>query len=447
VNTIVTDKKVVVVGLGKTGLSCVRHLAKSACHLSVMDSREAPPGMDDLIENFPNVALLKGGFDRDILCAASEIILSPGVPLANEDIQAAINAGVPVRGDIDVFAEAANAPIVAITGSNGKSTVTTLLGDMANAAGLKVGVGGNLGTPALDLLSEDKALYVLELSSFQLETTHRLNAACAVILNLSEDHMDRYESKIAYLQAKQRIFHGAKHVVINDDEVLSQPMVAEGMGLIHFGIAKPDLKKFSTQYIEGIDSLVHGFNYLMPVSELKVRGEHNVSNVLAAMALASAVDIPVPAMLQAARNFTGLSHRCRYVRTVGGVDYINDSKGTNAGATETAINSLGAQAQGKIILIAGGDSKGADLSCLAEPMHRYGRLAVLIGRDAPLVAKAIEASTEVTFEQSLESAVAKANELAEEGDVVLLSPACASFDMFSSYEHRGDIFEQEVAKL
>lgn len=446
-NTIATDKKVVVVGLGKTGLSCVRYLTKSACHLSVMDSREAPPGMEELSELYPNVALIKGGFDRDILCAASEIILSPGVPLANEDIQAALKAGVRVRGDIDVFAEAANAPIIAITGSNGKSTVTTLVGEMAAAAGLNVGVGGNLGTPALDLLSDDKALYVLELSSFQLETTHHLGATCAVILNLSEDHMDRYDSKIAYLQAKQRIFHGAKYVVVNDDEVLSQPMVAEGMGLIHFGLARPDLKKFSTMSVEGVESLAHGFNPLMPVSELQVRGEHNVSNVLAALAIGSAVDIPVQAMLQAARNFTGLEHRCKYVKTIDGVDYINDSKGTNAGATETAINSLGRQISGKVILIAGGDSKGADLSGLEEPLRRYGKLALLIGRDAPLIAKAVEASTSVHFEESLPSAVIKAKALAEAGDVVLLSPACASFDMFKSYEQRGEIFEQEVAKL
>jgi UDP-N-acetylmuramoylalanine--D-glutamate ligase len=447
VNTIVTDKKVVIVGLGKTGLSCVRFLASQGCQLCVMDSREEPPGLEGLHADYPNVQCITGGFDQELLCSATEIILSPGIALATPEIQAAIKSGVRVRGDIDLFSEAAKAPIVAITGSNGKSTVTTLLGEMAEQAGLNVGVGGNLGTPALELLDNSCELYILELSSFQLETTDHLSAESVVMLNLSEDHMDRYESKIAYLQAKQRIFFGAKKVIVNDDEVLSQPLQAEGMELLHFGLNRADLNKFSCMDIDGQRHLVKDFDSILPVKDLKICGEHNLSNALAALALGTSVGLPMDAMANALKSYKGLRHRCQHIRSVDGVDYINDSKGTNAGAAQTAISSIGANLDGKVLLIAGGDSKGADISGLLEPMQKFGKLALLFGQDAELIEAVLKDKVETLRVANLEQAVQQAKARAEEGDAVLLSPACASFDMFKSYEQRGDMFEQEVLAL
>lgn len=444
---IVTDKQVVVVGLGKTGLSCVRYLSQSGCQITVMDSRTTPPGLAELENDFPQVSTVLGCFDQDILCQADEIILSPGVALANDAIQAALAEGVRVRGDIDLFAKAVKAPIVAITGSNGKSTVTTLLGKMAVEAGISVGVGGNLGTPALELLSDDKQLYILELSSFQLETTESLNAECVVLLNVTEDHMDRYTSKLAYLQAKQRIFRGAKQVVINDDEVLSQPLATVDMKLHHFGLSSPDLHKFSVSERHGERFLSCGFDDLLAVKEVKLKGQHNLSNALAALTIGKAVGLPMNAMLETLRVYKGLAHRCEYLRTLGDIDYINDSKGTNAGATVTAINSLGNESLGKLILIAGGDSKNADLSALKAPMEKFGKLAILIGTDANKIELALDSVVDVHYVDTLEQATHYAHQHASSGDVVLLSPACASFDMFDSYEHRGEAFKREVAAL
>jgi UDP-N-acetylmuramoylalanine--D-glutamate ligase len=375
------------------------------------------------------------------------MILSPGGAVATKDIQAASAAGVHVRGDIDLFVSAAKAPIVAITGSNGKSTVTTLLGDMAVNSGLNVGVGGNLGTPALELLSSEKQLYILELSSFQLETTESLNAVCVVLLNVTEDHMDRYSNKMAYLQAKQRIFRGAKYVVINDDEVLSQPLATIDMQLVHFGLSNPDLKKFSINERNGERFLSLGFDDLLPVNELKLKGQHNLSNALAALALGSSVGISTKAMLETLRVYKGLPHRCEYLRTIDSVDYINDSKGTNAGATVTAIKSLGSESAGKVLLIAGGESKDADLTPLVEPMKEFGKLAVLIGADANKIEQVLSNIVEIEIVETLAQAVQLAKRRSEAGDVVLLSPACASFDMFDSYIHRGDVFSKEVAAL
>jgi len=447
VKHIVTDKQVVVVGLGKTGLSCVRYLSQFGCRIIVMDSRSAPPNLSALNNDFPNVTTILGRLDQEVLCSVDEIILSPGVALGREEIQAAMGLGVRVRGDIDLFVEAAKAPIVAITGSNGKSTVTTLLGDMAVNSGLDVGVGGNLGTPALELLGVDRQLYVLELSSFQLETTESLNAECVVLLNVTEDHMDRYSNKLAYLQAKQRIFRGAKHVVINDDEILSQPLATIDMKLLHFGLSNPDLKKFSINERNGERFLSLGFDDLLPVSEVKVKGQHNLSNALAALALGSAVGLPIKVMLATLKIYKGLPHRCEYLRTINSVDYINDSKGTNAGATVTAIRSFGADSSGKVVLIAGGESKDADLTPLLEPMGAFGKLAILIGADSEKIEQLLSDTVEIKKVDSLEQAVHLAHQQAEAGDVVLLSPACASFDMFDSYMHRGEVFSKEVARL
>tara|TARA_R110002073_G_scaffold46_6_gene900 strand:- start:10694 stop:12037 length:1344 start_codon:yes stop_codon:yes gene_type:complete len=444
---IITDKKVVVVGLGKTGLSCVRYLHAQGKQIIVMDTRNTPPGLDELIAGYPNVQCILGRLDKNILCASDEIILSPGLALSTSEIQAAVNNQVLVRGDIDLFAEAAKAPIIAITGSNGKSTVTTLLGDMAKKTGLNVGLGGNLGIPALDLLDGAKDLYVLELSSFQLETTHTLNAKSVVLLNLSEDHMDRYPNKMAYLQAKQRIFRGAKNIIVNDDEPLSSPLVNSSMKLTHFGLQSNDLDKFSVLTKDGERYLAKGFDALISVNELAIRGEHNISNALAALALGSSVGLVMPKMLDALKEFKGLSHRCQFVRSVAGVEYVNDSKGTNPGSVVTALNSLGKEISGKVVLIAGGDSKEADLGSLGEPVKRFVKALVLIGVDAEKFKLLLGSITSVYKEDTMAMAVGKAHSIAESGDLVLLSPACASFDMFNSYEQRGDVFMEEVMSL
>jgi len=444
----IASKKIVIVGLGKTGLSCVRYLGHSEKDITVMDDRQTPPGIEELNASYPDVKCVLGKFDRAILCSADEIILSPGVSLMNDDIQSAIASGVRVRGDIDIFSEKANAPIVAITGSNGKSTVTTLLGEMARQAGWDTGVGGNIGIPALDLLEESKQLYILELSSFQLETTENLGAHSVVILNISEDHMDRYPVKIDYLKAKQRIFRESKNIIINDDDAQSSPAVSSLKNRIHFGLGPQEKDKFSVMEREGGQRyLTKGFEPLLNIEELKIKGEHNLSNALAAMALASSVGISTQAVLSALRAFKGLEHRCQYVRTVRGVEFIDDSKATNPGSAATAISSIGIGCSGKVILIAGGESKGADLSPLKAVMKTYGKAAYLIGRDASLFESTFNGCITTSKKNSLKDAIISAFELSVSGDVVLMSPACASFDMFSNFEHRGRVFSDVVHGL
>ena len=445
--TIVSDKHSVVVGLGKTGLSCVRYLKRLGRQITVMDSREQPPGLDELNQDYPGVRQVLGGFDEEVLITADEIVISPGVPVYTPEIQKAKDAGISIRGDIDLFAEAANAPIVAITGSNGKSTVTTLVGEMAVAAGLNVAVGGNLGEPALDLLADNVDWYVLELSSFQLETTRKLNAFCATLLNISEDHMDRYPGKMEYLQAKQRIFFGAKNVVINDDEALSHPLVSKEMVLHHFGVGSSDLKKFSIIETQEGSFLAKGFETLISTEDVSLKGHHNYSNALASLCIGNVMNLPMSAMLSVLKTFGGLAHRCQFVREIDGVTFINDSKGTNVGATVAAIDGFSVKNRANIILIAGGDAKGSDLTPVGPAMQSAGKKAVLFGRDAALLGDVLEKVVETIKVDGLKVAVAEAYKGAERGDVVLFSPACASLDMFKNYEHRGNSFMEEVAAL
>ena len=445
--TIASDKKVLIAGLGVTGLSCARFLRRLGRSFMVMDSREHPPALDEFKAAFPHVPCHTGSWDQSILNESDEILLSPGIALSTPEFEAAQKAGARIRGDIDVFAEHVKAPFVAITGSNGKSTVTTLLGEMAKANGTKVAIGGNLGIAALDLLEEDAELYVLELSSFQLETTHLLGADAVTLLNISEDHMDRYPDKLSYLRAKQRIFLGAKMVAVNDDEVLSSPMVNNDMKLAHYGLNSQDLNKFSVSAAGAGASIVRGFDELLPVADVALKGQHNLSNALAALALGSLVGLRTDAMLSALKTFKGLPHRCEFVRELNGVKYINDSKGTNTGAAVVAIESMGLQASGKVIWLAGGEAKGADMSALSGPATNYVKAAVLFGADAKLISDAIDSSIEQRLVDSMSEAVQVARSLASPGDVVLLSPACASFDMFANYEQRGEHFVREVLAL
>jgi UDP-N-acetylmuramoylalanine--D-glutamate ligase len=443
---IVSDRRTLVVGLGKTGLSCVRYLCEKGRDVAVADSRLSPPGLDELRAEWPDLPVYLGEFDADLFAGFNELVVSPGISVAEPAIRVAADKGAVIRGDIDLFSEVADAPIIAITGSNGKTTVTTLVGEMARAAGRRVEVGGNIGTPALELLGRGADLYVLELSSFQLETTRELNALAATVLNVSDDHMDRYPDKMAYFQAKQRIFNGCQNAVVNLDDALSTPMARDNLRFLCFGFHRVNPDTFSTRDDDEGTWITFGFDNLLLAEELGLMGQHNISNVMAALALGHAAGLPMDVMLETAKRFKGLPHRCEFVRRVSDVDYINDSKGTNVGATAAAIESL-VPAGGKIVLIAGGEGKGADFSLLAEPVATHCRAVVLIGADAGIIATALGNRVETVNAADIAGAVHTAKKLAQPGDRVLLSPACASFDMFRDYGDRGDRFRQQVEGL
>ncbi|MEC7376003.1 MAG: UDP-N-acetylmuramoyl-L-alanine--D-glutamate ligase, partial [Pseudomonadota bacterium] len=430
----------------KTGLSCVRYLSGQGREIAVADNREVPPGLAELKAEWPDVPVYLGRFDAQLFSGFNELVVSPGISVAEPAIAAAANRGARIRGDIDLFAEAADAPIVAITGSNGKTTVTTLVGEMARAAGRRVAVGGNIGTPALDLLGQGAELYVLELSSFQLETTDELNALAATVLNISDDHMDRYPNKMAYFQAKQRIFRGCQNAIVNLDDALSTPMARDNLRFLCFGFHRVNPETFSTRDDDQGTWITFGFDNLLLASELKLMGRHNISNVMAALALGHAAGLPMDVMLSVAREFPGLPHRCEFIRRLNGVDFINDSKGTNVGATVAAIESL-APRDGKIVLIAGGDGKGADFTALEAPVALHCRAVVLIGRDARAIEEVLGSGIEIQHAGDLAEAVTLSAKIAQPGDRVLLSPACASFDMFRDYLDRGDQFRSLVEGL
>jgi len=443
---IATSEMSMIVGLGITGLSVARYLTRSGRAFVVADKAPKAESLALFQREFPGAELLIGEFDYAQWQGVTEIILSPGVPRKHPAISAALADGLPVIGDIELFVRAARAPIVAITGANGKTTVTTLVGEMAKNAGIMVRVGGNLGTPALDLLDDKAALYVLELSSFQLESTFSLKAAAATILNITPDHMDRYDNLQEYAFTKQRIYKYAQHLVVNRDDPLTLPPLAQDAQVTRFGLADPDLKDFGLRLEDNHRFLAHGLRNLLDVSELKLRGLHNYANALAALALGRAVGISEDVMLDTLRRFSGLPHRCELVAQHHGVDFINDSKATNIGATEAALSGL-AKERPNIVLIAGGDGKGADFAPLAEVIRRSVKAVTLIGKDATRFAQVCPSSMPVVICGNFAEAVRKATEFATPGDTVLLSPACASLDMFKNYEDRGQQFRQLVEEL
>lgn len=442
---IATSKIKAVIGTGITGLSVARFLVAKQQAFVLLDTRSSPPNLDKVQQEFPGITIECGDLNPQTLLACDEIIVSPGVAIATPAIEQAKNAGIPVIGDIELFVRYAAAPIVAITGSNAKSTVTTLVGEMAKAAGINVAVGGNLGTPALELLDENVELYVMELSSFQLETVTKLNAKVATVLNISADHLDRYENMRSYILAKLRVYFGAEHIVVNRNDLLTHPPLAAGVKPVYFG-GKADFRSFGLTEENGEEYLAKNLTPLMPSRELKIRGRHNVDNALAALALGDAAGIPMDVMLTTLKNFKGLKHRCEFVATKNGVEFYNDSKGTNIGATLAAIQGLARDPQ-QLVVILGGEGKGQDFSELAPVLKAINTHAVLIGRDAPVIEKAIAGSTKITHASSMQDAVNKALQLADAGDAVLLSPACASFDMFKNYEDRGEKFCAAVQEL
>ena len=433
---------VLVVGLGVTGLSCVRHLAGACRKVVAVDSREHPPYRATVESEFPEVDVRCGGFDASMFDNATEIVVSPGVSVREPVLRSAAARGVPIVGDIELFARTADAPVVAITGSNGKSTVTSLVSAMARRHGLRVGSGGNLGSPALSLLGRGHELYVLELSSFQLETTSELRPAAATVLNISADHMDRYDSFDAYVAAKGRVIGDGTVVIANLDDAIASRLGGHRCEKIGFSTkAHPDARWYLAA--SGNDAMiVRGGEPVLPVGAVPLAGMHNVANVLAAFALGEAIGLDVRAMSSAVETCTGLPHRCETVATLGGVRWINDSKGTNVGATSAAIEGVGAY--GPVVLIAGGLAKGADFSPLRAPAGRHVRCAVLIGRDAGRLEAVLGRCTEVRRAPDLETAVDIAADAAREGGSVLFSPACASFDMFANFEARGDAFRRLV---
>jgi UDP-N-acetylmuramoylalanine--D-glutamate ligase len=442
-----TPSSAVIVGLGRTGLSCARYLAARGWQLAVTDTRASPPEHARLMQLHPGIPVRLGGLDPTLLDTARHVIVSPGLAQEDPFFAVARGRGLPIVGDVELFARAAGAPVVGITGTNGKSTVTTLVGRMAARGQLRVRVGGNLGEPALDLLKESNEpaeLYVLELSSFQLETTHSLALAAAALLNITADHLDRHHSLEAYSQAKARIFRGCQTAIVNLDDPLVASLVPAGQRRLSFSLRPDSPADYRVAPAGGSEGwLARRGEPLMPVSELKIRGLHNVGNALAALATGEAIGLPLPAMLAELADFSGLPHRSQWVRQVAGVTYINDSKGTNVGATVAAVSGL----PGPIVLIAGGDGKGQDFKPLAEALSGKLRQAVLIGRDAPVLAAALEGVCPVMRCGSLEEAVQAASQEAKAGDTVLLSPACASLDMFRDYTERGAVFTRAVKEL
>lgn len=432
-----------VVGLGVTGLSVVRYLHRLGEAMVVVDSRDIPPSLKAFKQSFSDVPLYTGKFDSKLFVNAQRIVVSPGVPLSEPVLQQARDNGVEITGDIDLFAHEVDAPVVAITGSNGKSTVTSLLALMAKRAGIKAIEGGNIGLPVLDMLNGNNELYVLELSSFQLETLQRLPMVAAVVLNVSPDHMDRYPDVNAYAMSKQAIYENAEHAIINRDDALVSKMPNYQQKVIGFSLHKAAAGDFGLCEKDGVQYLCTGDELLLKTSKLKIRGQHNYANALAALAMGSSIGLPSDAMLDALKEFPGLEHRTQWVAEINGVNWYNDSKGTNVGATVAAIDGL----PGKHVLIAGGQSKAADFVPLRAVAEQKLRAMVLIGEDAGTIARCIDEVVPVRIATDMKQAVEFAVALAKKGDNVLLSPACASFDMFDGFVHRGEVFMKAVAEL
>ena len=487
-NLIASDQKRLIIGMGQTGLSCARFLTAKGLSFDLCDTRESLPNQQAIESEFSASSIFNGELQSELLAQYQELIVSPGIAIAEPAIAFAKQQGSRIRGDVDLFAEYVTKPVIAITGSNGKSTVTTLVGDILSAAGHQPAVCGNIGLPVLDVLlnDDDYHCYVAELSSFQLETTQHLNADVACVLNISEDHMDRYDSMMAYHQAKHRVFQGCRSIVVNREDPLTQPLVSREMPVRSFGLSLADTVHIATinsheaqhaettsavavknQYYISANStevLMREQQALFPVADLKIKGRHNQLNALAAIALVDLLpkelSVSEEQLHIALSNFVGLPHRCAWVADHQSISYFNDSKGTNVGSTIAAIEGLGNTAKdvdgetgsevnsGKnIILIAGGVGKDQDFQPLASACESSVKCAVLFGRDGQLIAETLSNFCDVTIVDTLEQALDAARKVAKEGDTILFSPACASFDQFPNYIERGLKFEQLVSQF
>jgi UDP-N-acetylmuramoylalanine--D-glutamate ligase len=439
--TIDNRPSALVMGLGKSGYSCARYLHRMGYAIEVTDTRTQPPMLDSLKADHEDINFVPGAVNLDHLQGFDLVVTSPGLSIREGVIADYINEGGRVVGDIEIFANHAQAPIIAITGANGKSTVTDLVGHLL-ATSLKVLVGGNIGTPALDLLEQEVPdVYVLELSSFQLETTYNLDAKAAVVLNISEDHMDRYQDIEDYARSKQRIYSGTGVMVLNRDDPYVMAMRRPERVTRMFTTDVPQSEmEYGIARHNGEEWLMNGERPLVPVREIRLAGRHNQANVLAALALVEDFNLSPEVIRKAVATYRGLPHRCQIVAEINGVQWINDSKATNVGATTAALTGM----DRPVILIAGGEGKDADFSPLAEAVRQGTRKVILIGRDAELIDQAIAGVVGVEHASDMADAVARAAATANPGDAVLLSPACASFDMFKNFEHRGSMFTELV---
>lgn len=438
------DGRAVIVGLGRTGLSCARFLHARGIPFAVTDDRVAPPAADALARLAPDAPTSFGELDASLLKGASQILVSPGVSCREPALAAAAAHGVPIVGDIELFVREARAPIVAITGTNGKSTVTTLVAAMAEASGYRVLAGGNLGEPALDLLEQEiPDLYVLELSSFQLETTSSLAAKVATVLNVTSDHMDRYDSMSEYAAAKARVFARCETAVVNLDDELVRAMPLGNARALRFSRVAQPAADYYTRSEAGEVLLMRRGETLVAMSALKIAGLHNALNALAALAIGEALGLRTEACIEALQRFPGLPHRSQWIADIDGVRYVDDSKGTNVGATLAAVAGM----PGSLVLIAGGQGKGQDFRPLATAFRGRVRHIVLIGQDAPQIAQVLAGVCTFEYAADMQDAVQRAANAARPGETVLLSPACASLDMFRDYAHRGAEFARAVREL
>ena len=444
-----SDRVRAVVGLGATGLSCVRFLASQNIDFYVVDSRDNPPGLDQAKVLCPIDRIFTGDLAVLDALGVTELYVSPGIALKTPVLVALAQTGVAMRGDIDLFCDYVNAPFVAITGSNAKSTVTTLIALLLEACGHKTVAGGNLGIPALDLLSAGVDYYVLELSSFQLETTHALNADLACLLNVSEDHMDRYQDLYEYQRVKQKVYQGCKAAIFNKQDILTVPFLAEGVPVRAFTTKIPGVKEFGMLPDQHGAWFCRGMERLYHTSNIALKGRHNNSNVLAVLAMLELLgqDILSSGIAKVLAEFRGLPHRCQTVRVHNDVVYINDSKGTNVGATLAAIEGVGSLSKKNIRLIAGGEGRGADFTALAQPVVDFVRKTYVFGKDGSQIEAALLPSSYVASFSTLDEILAEIVKEAEAGDVVLFSPACASLDMYKNYETRGRHFVEWVTAL
>lgn len=444
-------KKHLVVGLGSSGYSVIRYCREHQIPVCVTDTRAYPPFLSELIKTYPMVERYLGGVEAGLAHEVDVVVLSPGIAIDDPMLDPFKALGLPIVSDIECFATRQNAPLVAITGTNGKSTVTALVSHMAACAGWDVRTGGNYGVPALSLLTPKVPdLYVLELSSYQLETVYTLAPDVATILNITEDHMERYESFTHYAQAKHRIYQNAKTALYNRDCPLTRPNAADRehpMLTLNFGFSEPQAGEVGIRQVGGLDWLSVGSEALIPVNAIEFASDFQLQNIMAAIGLAREVQIPTQAILEGIRTFSGLPHRCQHVGQLDGIDFYNDSKATNPGACEAALRGLSKIIDNKLILIAGGDGKGVCFKSLAAPVKESCRHVFLYGEDALVLCDALRNSVPLTVVECLDQAVKIAFQEAEAGDAVLLSPACASFDQYSNYQQRGAHFELCVKAL
>ena len=435
----------IIVGLGMTGFSCAEYLSKQNISFAIVDSRLKPPKLTEMKEEYPECDVYLGGFDEQLFLSANQLIVSPGVSLQEPAIQAALQNNISVISDVELFLRNVTQPIIAITGSNGKSTVASLLSFVIRSAGLNVKLGGNIGTPVLDLIDDEKPdLYVLELSSFQLEATLSLNALASVILNISEDHMDRYPDLVSYADAKARIYQGTGLMVLNRDDQYVMRYFDRARNYITYGKGNPEADNYGLVNSENRIALVKGSQHLLYLDEMKLKGIHNALNVLAVFALAESLSISTETVIQSVKEYSGLPHRCQWVANINSVDWYNDSKGTNVGATVAAINGL--TSEKNIILIAGGVGKDADFKPLAELANKI-KLLIVFGQDGQKIADTMSDTTNVSYADDLADAISIAYEFAIQNDIVLFSPACASFDMFRNFEERGETYMDLVMSI